>query len=151
MGFSLLERIASKLLNPDFSSKGPFPVVGLEAIESDTHSNQAAFDKFAGVVARIASQYGCRSEIQVETIPMFQEISSHAPIYSQQMITKQLVLLPTSGQSIGAFERSLQSISAAVTDSKNITDSMPLTQLAMLFRNSLEKVIIAKKHGHYTF
>lgn len=149
MSKKILERLGEFLVNPDFSSKGPFAILGLEKIRDQVDPD--GFEIFADTVKILAEEYGCEAEVRERTINQPNDQFSHHQILSVPTIVTQLFVSPGSGQSIASFEQSLAKITAELTNPENIKDSAEIAGLAAQFSHKIQKALLAKKHGQYSF
>lgn len=155
MGTFFLERI-SKLLKPDFSSNGPFEVVGLEEPQASGFSSEATFAKFTNLARSISEQFGCTSETRFKELPGNTHYTNL--LYPSSIMMRQVIIVPGEGQSIGSFEAALRNISSAMSDSMNIKmiagqseDYVKLKELAGQFSRVLKQAVTIKQHGQYSF
>ncbi|MCX6816550.1 MAG: hypothetical protein NTZ93_01650 [Candidatus Beckwithbacteria bacterium] len=149
MGNFLWERLAGTLVNPDFALKGPFGIVAIEELETDSSPGQNAFQEFTQTVDNLAEKCGCHSTIKFKRVVFCPD--DHSGMQGNLLMVQQIVVFPGTNQSIWDFEQSLKKMSLALTEADNIKDSVKLAELALQFSHRIQKSISSQEHGQYLF
>lgn len=147
----IIDKVASLVPPPDYSARGPSPVVGLDGFEvtgwnrGTSLPNLEHARRLSEALQPIVKGQGCTMSIET--------ITSISPDSRRSGLTAwQLVVAPGEGQSVGAFGFSLQAIAEALEDPSGFAlgqDEAELQVFIPRFSQAIRTAVEANMHGAY--
>lgn len=145
----IVDKVASLVPPPDYSARGPSPVVGLDGFEVTGWNRGTSLPsleharRLAEALQPIVKGQGCTMSIEtaVTVLP--------AHSYRQGAKVWQLVVSPGEGQSVGAFGFSLQAIAEALEDPSGFAHGQDEAELQVFiprFSQAIRSAVAANKH-----